>query len=368
MKKGCLAVLLAVLVLGVTACGEKEHTDETQQAQEAAGEEQAEEEEVSATKQVTYADLKSTVTSLGEYKGISVERTEEEVTDEMVENEVWGVKKELASLQDIEREAQIRDVVIIDYTGYVDGKTQDSLQGSAYELELGSGAFVPGFEEQLLGVKNGEDREVVLTFPEDYYEDMAGKEARFEVHVQKVQEYVLPEDWKEALLEMGYENEEDISVKARKELEKVAEEDADANMEYDLLMKVIEGSTYEIQEADAKAYTDEMMREYQMYAAMYGMDLESYLTQMGKTEEEVRKMYQDTAEFRVKLILTLHEIAKVENIKVTEEECQETLKELAAQYGYEGTEEVEAVYGREMVEDQLIQEKVINLIRSNANY
>ena len=131
-----------------------------------------------------------------------------------------GVKKELASLQDIEREAQIRDVVIIDYTGYVDGKTQDSLQGSAYELELGSGAFVPGFEEQLLGVKNGEDREVVLTFPEDYYEDMAGKEARFEVHVQKVQEYVLPEDWKEALLEMGYENEEDISVKARKELEK----------------------------------------------------------------------------------------------------------------------------------------------------
>ena len=154
----------------------------------------------------------------------------------------------------------------------------------------------------------------------------------------------------------------------RKELEKVAEEDADANMEYDLLMKVIEGSTYEIQEADAKAYTDEMMREYQMYAAMYGMDLESYLTQMGKTEEEVRKMYQETAEFRVKLILTLHEIAKVENIEVTEEECQETLKELAAQYGYEGTEEVEAVYGREMVEDQLIQEKVINLIRSNANY
>ncbi len=367
MKKRCLAVLLAVLVLGVTACGEKENTDEAGQTQEA-GEEQAEGEDASATGQVTYADLKSTVTSLGAYKGISVERIEEEVTDEAVEKEVWGVKKELASLQDIEREAQIKDVVIIDYTGYVDGKTQDSLQGSAYELELGSGAFVPGFEEQLIGAKTGEDREVVLAFPEDYYEDMAGKEARFEVHVQKVQEYVMQDNWQESLPEMGYENEEDISVKARQGLEEAAREEADANMEYELLMKVIEGSAYEIQEEDIKAYTDEMMREYQMYAAMYGMDLESYLTQQGRTEEEVREMYRETAEFRVKLILTLHEIAKAENIEVTEEECQETLEELAAQYGYEGTEEVEAVYGREMVEDQLIQEKVINLVRENANY
>lgn len=367
MKKRCLAVLLAVLVLGVTACGEKENTDEAGQTQEA-GEEQAEGEDASATGQVTYADLKSTVTSLGAYKGISVERIEEEVTDEAVEKEVWGVKKELASLQDIEREAQIKDVVIIDYTGYVDGKTQDSLQGSAYELELGSGAFVPGFEEQLIGAKTGEDREVVLTFPEDYYEDMAGKEARFEVHVQKVQEYVMQDNWQESLQEMGYENEEDIFVKARQGLEEAAREEADANMEYELLMKVIEGSAYEIQEEDIKAYTDEMMREYQMYAAMYGMDLESYLTQQGRTEEEVREMYRETAEFRVKLILTLHEIAKAENIEVTEEECQETLEELAAQYGYEGTEEVEAVYGREMVEDQLIQEKVINLVRENANY
>lgn len=367
MKKGCLAALLAVVMLGVVACGEKENINTEEQIQET-GKEQAGGEEASVTKQVTYADLKSTVTNLGEYKGISVERIEEEVTDEAVENEVWGIKKELANLQDTLREAQIRDVVVIDYTGYVDGKTQDSLQGSAYELELGSGAFVPGFEEQLIGVKTGEDREVVLTFPEDYYEDMAGKEARFEVHVQKVQEYVMPDNWQEALPEMGYENEEDIPVKARKELEKAAQEDADANMEYDLLMKVIESSDYEIQEADIKAYTDEMMQEYQMYAAMYGMDLESYLAQQGRTEEDVREMYRETAEFRVKLILTLHEIAKVENIEVSEEECQKTLNELAAQYGYEGTEEVEAVYGREMVEDQLIQEKVINLIRENANY
>ena len=158
-----------------------------------------------------------------------------------------------------------------------------------------------------------------------------------------------------------------MRAKIREEFQKNAEEDADANMEYELMQQVIGSSTYEIQETDVKAYTDEMMQEYQIYAAMYGLGLEDYLAQQGTTEENVRMMYRETAEFRVKLILTLHEIAKAEQITASEEECQSTLEELAVQYGYEDTKEVEAVYGRDMVQEQLVQEKVLDFIRENAN-
>ncbi len=376
MKKKCIVSVLMGLVLSVSGCGgdkvqesetrTEEGTDVTDGDSEEGGETEA---EASVNQQVTYADLKSSVTSLGEYKGLTAERVVAEVTDEDVEDEIWSVQKSYANLQDVDRGAQMRDVTVIDYTGYVDGETSDSLKGEGYELELGSGAFVPGFEDQLIGVKAGEDREVVLTFPEDYYEDMAGKEARFEVHVQKVQEYVMEKEWNDAFIKenLEYEDEADMRAKIREEFQKNAEEDADANMEYELMQQVIGSSTYEIQETDVKAYTDEMMQEYQIYAAMYGLGLEDYLAQQGTTEENVRMMYRETAEFRVKLILTLHEIAKAEQITASEEECQSTLEELAVQYGYEDTKEVEAVYGRDMVQEQLVQEKVLDFIRENAN-
>lgn len=371
MKKRWIMVFVAVMVLGVSGCGgdkTQESTPKTEEM-EVVGEGEEEGTQASVNQQVTYADLTSKVTGLGEYKGLSVKREVAEVTDKEVEDEVWSIQKGYATLQDVDREAQLRDVTVIDYTGYVDGETSDSLQGEGYELELGSGAFVPGFEDQLIGVKAGEDREVVLTFPEDYYEEMAGKEARFDVHVQKVQEYVMENEWNDAFIKenLEYENEADMRVKIREEFEKNAEEDADANMEYELMTQIIGNSTYELQETDIKAYTDEMMQEYQIYASMYGMNLEDYLKQQGTTEEKVREMYRETAEFRVKLILTLHEIAKAEQIEASEEECQATLKELAEQYGYEDTKEVEAVYGREMVQEQLVQEKVLDFIRESSN-
>lgn len=371
MKKRWIMVFVAVMVLGVSGCGgdkTQESTPKTEEM-EVVGEGEEEGTQTSVNQQVTYADLTSKVTGLGEYKGLSAKREVAEVTDKEVEDEVWSIQKGYATLQDVDREAKLRDVTVIDYTGYVDGETSDSLQGEGYELELGSGAFVPGFEDQLIGVKAGEDREVVLTFPEDYYEEMAGKEARFDVHVQKVQEYVMENEWNDAFIKenLEYENEADMRAKIREEFEKNAEEDADANMEYELMTQIIGNSTYELQETDIKAYTDEMMQEYQIYASMYGMNLEDYLKQQGTTEEKVREMYRETAEFRVKLILTLHEIAKAEQIEASEEECQATLKELAEQYGYEDTKEVEAVYGREMVQEQLVQEKVLDFIRESSN-
>ncbi|MBS6396982.1 MAG: trigger factor [Clostridiales bacterium] len=372
MKKRYVIILLTALVLSLTACGgeEKENTETTEENGEASegGEETAEEVQLPQYDPVLREDLTSTIVSLGEYKGLEAVRTQTEVTDEDVQNEIDTMKKEHAELVEVERPAENGDVVLIDYTGYVDGETSESLQGTEHTLELGSGAFIPGFEEQLIGAEPNGDVELNLTFPEDYYEDMAGKDVTFQVHVHSVQEYQVA-DWGDAFIKetFGYDSEEAMKAAVRDELEQGAEAEADANLEYDLIQKLMESSEYDIQDTDTEAYIDEMMREYESYAAAYGVDLATFLqTYMQTTEETLRELFRQTAEFRVKMTISFHEIADREGISVTEEEYQQKLTELAEEYGYENAEAVEEAYSREMIEEQMIQEKAIRLIVENA--
>lgn len=365
MKKRYITVLLAAAMLSLAACGAKETEESAENAKEVS-EESA---QTPLYEPVLYEDLTSRIVSLGEYKGIEGTRTVEEVTDEDVQKEVNTQKKEYAELLDVDREAQMGDVVLIDFTGYVDGETSDQLSGTEYYLELGSGEFVPGFEEQLVGAVPDSDVEVNVTFPEYYYEDMAGKDARFEVHVQSVQAYDM-DGWDDAFIKenLGYESEEDMVSSVRKELEADAEEEADDNLEYDLISVLLENSEFEIQEADIEAYTDQMMSEYETYASMYGVDLATFLeSYMGTTEEQLRNMFHDTANFRVQMTLVFHEIAAREGLEISEEEYQAKLNGLAEEYGYENPADVEAVYSRAMIVEQLVQDKAIELILSCAS-
>lgn len=367
MKKRWIMAFLMAGVICLTACGKEETTAEqnTEQASKDTGEQIAGGE---TYKQVSYEDLTSTITSLGEYKGLEMERVVEEVTDEDVQKEIRSIQKEYAQAVTVERPAEMGDVTIIDFTGYVDGETSDALQGTEFSLELGSGQFVPGFEEQLVGASAGDTVEVNVTFPEDYYEDMAGKEARFDVYVQEVQGYELP-DWGDAFIRenLEYDSEADMEASIRKELEDAAEEEADSNLEYELVLKVLDTSEFQIQDADVEAYIQEMLGEYQTYANMYGVELEEFLkTYLNMTEEQLRETYRETAVFRVKMTLAFHEIASMEKLEVSDEECMEKLESLAEEYGYEDTAAVEAVYSKDMIREQLLQEKAINLIRENA--
>lgn len=372
MKKKYTAALLAAVMLTMTACGGKDTVDTTDTGEETAEsvEESTEEveEELLSYDPVLYKDLTSTIVSMGEYKGITAVRNVEEVTDGDVQKEIRTVKASYGELVDVDREAEEGDVVLIDFTGYVDGETSDSLQGTGYSLELGSGSLVPGFEDQLIGVKADEDRELNLTFPEDYYEDMAGRDVTFDVHVYQVQTYEV-EGWGDDFVKenLGYESIADMEAVVRQELEAQAEEDADANVEYDLIAALLDSSEYDVQETDVEAYIDQMMSEYQSYASAMGVDLETFLqTYLGVTEAQLRELFRETAVFRVKMTLTFHDIAELEGIEVSDEEYQAQVNSLAEQYGYEDGAAVEAVYSQEMILEQMIQEKVIDLIVDNA--
>lgn len=383
MKKKYTAALLAAVMLTMTACGGQDTTnttgtenagEETTETDETAGDTAGEEEtgetvdELLNYDPVLYEDLTSTLVSLGEYKGITAVRNVAEVMDADVQKEIRTVKASYGELVDVDREAELGDVVLIDFTGYVDGETSDNLQGTEYSLELGSGDFIPGFEDQLVGVKAGEDRELNLTFPEDYYEDMAGKDVTFDVHVHQVQAYEV-EGWGDDFVKenLEYESVADMEAAIRQDLEAQAEEDADANVEYDLISSLLDSSEYEVQETDVEAYIDEMMSEYQSYASAMGTDLNTFLqSYLGVTEEQLREIFRETAVFRVKMTLTFHDIAELEGIEISDEEYQEQVNALAEQYGYEDTAAVEAVYSPEMIREQMIQEKVIDLIVDNA--
>ncbi len=363
MKRKHIMALLAVAALGLTACRGKDAKAPAEGLEAEKGET-----ELPSYEPVLYEDLTSRIVSMGNYKGLEAVRNIKEVTDEEVRDEADRMKKECTDLVTVDREARKGDIVLIDFTGYVDQETSDELSGKEHSLEIGSGEFVPGFEEQLIGAKAGSDVEVNVTFPEDYYEEMAGKSARFEVHVHSVQEYDM-EDWGDDFIKekLGYDNETDMLAAVRKEMEADAEEEADENLEYDLVAALLDACQIEIQEADVKLYSDQMMSEYAAYAAMYGMDLDTFLgSYMGTTEEQLRKAFRETAAFRVQMTLVFHEIAEKEGLKVSEEEYRERLGSVAADYGYEDTSDVEAVYSRAEMEEELIQEKVLNLIRDHA--
>ena len=248
-KKYMICLLVAAFFL--TACGGKnEETGDSAAAQETETISEEEAKQLLEYHPVLYEDLTSKILSLGEYKGLTAAENTEKVTDAQVQREIRERTREYAALTDADRPAQEGDVVIVDFTGYVDGETSDGLQGTEYSLELGSGALVPGFEEQLIGVQAGEDCQVNVTFPQTYYEEMAGKDAEFQVHVHSVQAYEI-EGWGDDFVKehLGYESVADMESSIRQELEEAAAQEAAANLEYDLIAVLLGNSEYEIQES-----------------------------------------------------------------------------------------------------------------------
>lgn len=368
MKRKYMIIFLTA-ALFLTACGGKdEGTEDSSKAQETETSAEEEAEQLLEYHPVLYEDLTSKILSLGEYKGLTAAENTEEVTDAQVRREIRERTRKYAVLTESDGPAQEGDVVLIDFTGYVDGETSDGLQGTEYSLEIGSGSFVPGFEEQLIGAQAGEDCQVNVTFPQSYYEELAGKNAEFQVHVHNVRAYEI-EGWGDDFVKenLSYESVADMESSIRRELEEAAAQEAAANLEYDLISILLENSEYEIQETDVEAYIDEMLDEYRAYAAAANMELEAFLqSQVGVTEQQIRTLFRETAQFRVKMTLTFHEIAEREELSVSDEEYEQKVKELAEQYGYEDAAAVEAVYSPGMIREQMIQEKAISLIRENA--
>lgn len=307
---------------------------------------------------------------LGAYKDLEVSvEASKEVTDEEVDAKLENERKNLAELVVKEGAAENGDTVVIDFVGSVDGVEFDGGKGENHSLELGSGQFIPGFEDQLVGAKAGDEVEVKVTFPEDYQAtDLAGKAAVFVTKVNEVKAKEVPalDDELAKDLDDEVETLDELKAKYRKELEaakEIAYEDAVEGAALDLAVE-----NAEIVELPAEMVEDEVhraMNEFMGNMQRQGISPEMYFQITGTTQEDLHKQYEADADKRVKTNLVIEAVAAAEGFDATEEEIQKEINDLAAEYNME-VSQVSALLSPEMLKHDITMKKAVEVITSTA--
>ena len=307
---------------------------------------------------------------LGAYKDLEVSvEVSKEVTDEEVDAKLENERKNLAELVVKEGAAENGDTVVIDFVGSVDGVEFDGGKGENHSLELGSGQFIPGFEDQLVGAKAGDEVEVKVTFPEDYQAtDLAGKAAVFVTKVNEVKAKEVPAFDDELAKDLDDEVEtlDELKAKYRKELEAAKEIAYDDAVEGAALDLAVENA--EIVELPAEMVEDEVhraMNEFMGNMQRQGISPEMYFQITGTTQEDLHKQYEDDADKRVKTNLVIEAVAAAEGFDATEEEIQKEINDLAAEYNME-VSQVSALLSPEMLKHDITMKKAVEVITSTA--
>ncbi|MCL0041486.1 trigger factor [Peptococcaceae bacterium] len=276
-------------------------------------------------------DVKPEV-KLGQYKGIEVEKPSVEVSDEEIQKELEYLQRANANLVVVnDGELQDGDVAIIDFTGYIDGKPFDNGSAKNYSLTIGSGSFIAGFEDQLLGLKPGEEREIKVTFPKDYHIEMlAGKEASFNVKLNEIKRYELPPLDDEFAKEVSeFDTLEELKKDIFNKTREVKEQKVDSEVQRNLIKKVISNSEMEIPDSMIERQIDRMVEEMYHELRARGIELSDYLKKFNYTLEDIREKIRDEAEFIIKKGLMLDAIAESENLKASDEEVDKEISEIA---------------------------------------
>ena len=307
---------------------------------------------------------------LGAYKDLEVSvEASKEVTDEEVDAKLENERKNLAELVVKEGAAENGDTVVIDFVGSVDGVEFDGGKGENHSLELGSGQFIPGFEDQLVGAKAGDEVEVKVTFPEDYQaSDLAGKPAVFVTKVNEVKAKEVPalDDELAKDLDDEVETLDELKAKYRKELEAAKEIAYDDAVEGAALDLAVENA--EIVELPAEMVEDEVhraMNEFMGNMQRQGISPEMYFQITGTTQEDLHKQYEADADKRVKTNLVIEAVAAAEGFDATEEEIQKEINDLAAEYNME-VSQVSALLSPEMLKHDITMKKAVEVITSTA--
>ncbi len=273
---------------------------------------------------------------LGEYKGLEVEKQDLEVTEEDVEQELKTLQQRYAELVVKEEgQAEKGDTVVIDFEGFTDGEAFEGGKGENYSLELGSGQFIPGFEDQLVGVSPGEEKEVNVTFPEEYHAaELAGKPAVFKVKVHEIKTRELPELDDEFAKDVDEEAEtlDELKEKIRTRLEETKKNMAENKVRDTVVKKAAENAEIDIPEVMIENEIDHMVREYEQQLQMQGMNLDLYFQFTGQDMDKLREQMKENAEKRVRTSLTLEAIANAENLEVSDEDVDRELNKMAEMY------------------------------------
>ncbi|QEK12923.1 trigger factor [Crassaminicella thermophila] len=272
--------------------------------------------------------------TLGDYKGIEVEKKEYNVTNEDVEKEIEGLRERNARLIAVERPIKTGDTVIIDYAGFVGEEQFEGGTAEKQTLVIGSGTFIPGFEEQLVGANAGDEVEVKVTFPEEYHaENLAGKDAVFKVTVHEVKEKELPELDDEFAKDVSeHDTLEALKEDIKNKQEEAAKKRAERELKDDVVKKVTENVEVDIPEIMIEHQIDDMLNEFSYQLQFQGLNLDTYLQYTGTKMEDMREQMKEDAYNRVKTQLTLEAIGKAENIEVADEDIDKEIENYAKQY------------------------------------
>ncbi len=308
------------------------------------------------------------VATLGQYKGIEAPKAAVTVTDEEVENDIKQLASRNSSISTVERAAKDGDTVIIDFDGYMDGVAFDGGKGENYTLRLGSGTFIPGFEDQVIGMAAGDEKDVEVTFPADYgTQELAGKPATFKVKVHEVKETLIPELDDEFAKDVSETADtlEDLRKERREKLEKDKADEAEHNFKNEVIKKAMDNLEVVIPDAMVEAQLDDMMNQYAMNMQSSGFTLEQYAQMMGTNIQGLRAQSREGAVQQIRNTLLLEKVAEAENIQVTDEELEEEYQTMAKEYDMD-VEKVKEYLPLEDLRKEKQLQKAMELIVDNA--
>lgn len=313
-------------------------------------------------KVTTYPEVK-----LGDYKGLKVAKLSTEASDEDVDNELKAMQDRNSRLIVADdREAQNGDTVTIDFEGFVDGVAFDGGKGENYPLELGSGSFIPGFEDQVAGHKIDEEFDVNVTFPTEYAEELAGKDAVFKCKIHEIKAKELPELDDEFAKDVSeFDTLDELKADLKKQISEKKAEDAKRDMENQLLEQICENMEVEIPECMFTKRQDEMVQDYSYRLRSQGLDLDTYLKYLGQDMDSFKETFKDGAEKQVKVAIALRAIIEAENIEATEDDINAEAEKIGAQYGMDA-EQVKKVLAAEQIADDVKRNKAVDIIVDSA--
>ena len=304
-----------------------------------------------------------------DYKGIEVKKVSTRVTKKDVDAELEKIREKNARIVTVEdRELKNGDISIIDFEGFTDGKAFEGGKAENFELTIGSGQFIPGFEDQMIGMKVNEERDINVKFPEEYHvKNLAGKDATFKVKLHEIKEKVLPEIDDEFAKDVSeFDNLEDYKKDLNKKIKADKENHAKIDMEQEAIDKFIEKVEVTIPEEMIDSEVDKMIEEMNANLSYQGLNIDQYLQYIGTTLDEYKKQMRDQAQRRIKLDLGLEYVAKEEKVEVEEKDIDEKIKELAAQYGNKDDESLlKNENARNYMRQQLVYEKTMKVITDN---
>ncbi len=304
--------------------------------------------------------------TLGQYKGLEVEKTEASVTDEQVQAELDRMAQNVASTETVDRAAQMGDTANIDFEGFDNGVPFEGGKGENFDLKLGSGQFVPGFEEQVVGMTAGEEKDIDITFPEDYHKELAGKAVVFHVKLNKVTVTMVPEMDDEFAKDVSeFDTLDALKADVRAKALEQAQKQADSAFENACVEKAAENTTVDMPKALVENELDVQMERFGYQLQMSGYSMEQYAKMMGGDVNTMRNAFRPAAEKQAKISVTLEAIAKAEGLTATEEEIEEEIKSLAKQYEMEEAKVKEMVPAEELT-GSLVTRKAIKLIVDSA--